>query len=280
MALALLTACEGSLNLDISATPPEAVNAAVLRITGLSLERTDGTLLDIDLNPAVEIDALKLDRGAISTLLSAHELAAGDYAALSLRLSATTQTLDSYLEAADGGQAPLVLSAGSAATANQGFSIRQDETTSLTLHFDLRSSLLPASNAAGDRLIAPRLRLVELADSGSVSGRVADALLATGDCASDADPARGQVIYVYSGLDISPDDLDGISPDPLTTALITPSELNADYVVSFLPSGDYTLAISCDADLDDPDRDDSLSFVATRNVSITAGSTSSVHFDN
>jgi len=66
-------------------------------------------------------------------------------------------------------------------------------------------------------------------------------------CTSDPDTGAGNVVYIYEGADIVPDDIDGIDPDPVTTANV---RLNADtgnyeYMAAFLSPGEYTAAFTC-----------------------------------
>ena len=276
LCLLLLGACEGDISVDLSATPPEGVSRAVLRITAVELLR-DGGSETVTLNPARDIDTVTLDRGQTVTLLSGEEIPSGSYTGVRLSITAQSQTLDSFLETDAGGEQSLALSAGAQAQASGSFSLRDEESTAITLHLDLRSSLFPGENAAGDRLFSPRLRLVENT-GGALSGDVSSALLAEAGCDEDNDPDAGEVVYVFSGTGIVPDDLDNRLPEPLTTALISRDATNADYVVPFLPAGDYTLAVSCVADLDDPGIDDALGFVATETGSVTSGDTRTVSF--
>lgn len=273
---ALLCACEGQVSIQLSATPPEDLNAAVLQVRGVSLERDDGGREELLLGNERQIDTFTLDRGALTSLFSDKDVTAGDYSGIELLLSAKSQVLDSYLEASNGGETPLRLSTGSRAFASEGFSVRDDKTTRLVLHFDLRSSLLSAADSNGDRVIQPRLRLLEEADAGSISGDVDVQLFSATGC--DTSSETGRVMYVFSGHDVSPDDLDGQDAEPLSSALIRAASNQADYVVAALPPGDFTLAASCNANLDDPTTDDPLNFVTQGNVTLTAGSNATLNF--
>lgn len=276
--LLLLAACEGDINIDLSATPPQGVNAAVLRIEAVELIPEGGTARRVAISPPLDLDMRDLDRGQVARLISGAEIDTGTYTGVRLLLVAQPQTLDSFIENADGGEQSLVLAAGSSSLATGRFSLREGETTGVTLHLDMRSSLAPSNNPADDRPLSPRLRLVEDGDAATISGDVETALLTASGCDSDNDPLAGEVIYVYSGSNVVADDLDGLFPEPLTTALIRRDDPAADYVVPFLPAGDYTLAVSCVADLDNPNVDDALGFAATRNASVASGGALTLNF--
>ncbi|ORE89186.1 lipoprotein [Oceanococcus atlanticus] len=278
LALPALAACEGAVTIDISATPPEDVESAILRIQTLRLSREDGTTQDIDLGDDFEVDTLDLSQGRTRALISNEELSTGNYTGATLLLEAESDTLDSRLILDDNSEVSLVLRSGSSLTAQSNFSVNEDDDTNVTLHVDLRSSLLVDANSAGDRIIAPRMRMIENSAAGSIAGNVDDQVLTDGGCDSDNQPDLGRVMYVFSGANISPEEIDGSVPDPITTALINRDAVNADYVAAFLPAGDYTLALTCSADLDDPLRFDGILFVTTRNASVSAGQTTTVNF--
>ena len=60
-----------------------------------------------------------------------------------------------------------------------------------------------------------------------------------------------------------------------------PSGTSSDfeYTLRFLPSGDYTLALTCAGDLDVLDASDDLAFVDTQDVRLDAGDSVQVDLD-
>ena len=48
------------------------------------------------------------------------------------------------------------------------------------------------------------------------------------------------------------------------------------FVLAFVPAGSYTVAITCEADDDNAETDDEIAFIAQRDVTITAGQTTTV----
>src|SRR5262249_50264544 len=91
----------------------------------------------------------------------------------------------------------------------------------------------------------------------------------------NADLDVGNVVYVYAGSGITPDDVDGKAPDPVATAKATPAA-NGDYTYRVvLAPGDYTVAFTCQAGNDDPEADETgttkeIKIIATANKPVTA----------
>lgn len=65
--------------------------------------------------------------------------------------------------------------------------------------------------------------------------------------------------------------------NPVSTAMVN-GDGSYTYTISFLPAGDYTAALTCDAKNDHADQDDQLVFDASANVSVVAGETTTLHF--
>ena len=89
-------------------------------------------------------------------------------------------------------------------------------------------------------------------------------------------------VYVFSRGDAI-DDVDGTS-DPVTSAKVTNDGIYA-YTVAFLPEGDYSIAFTCDADIDNPaidadadPADGPVDFIGETSVTITAGKTTGHNF--
>ncbi len=270
-----LAACEGDVSVAITDAPSDDAVRVVVRVTGLEFNRADGTNQVVNLDSPLDVNLSELTAGRSLSLVSREELPAGDYTAVELILDIDTQQLDSYIELDDGSEISLVLAAGANLRARKDFQIEDGESLKLTIDFDLRRSLTATENAAGDRILNPALRLVQDDLAGSVSGRIDTALLESETCDNGDAHDTGNVIYAFLNADITPDDIDGIAPDPVSTGLIQADATTGEstYTLAFLESGDYTLAISCQGRLDEPQTDDAVIFAATANVSIRAGAT-------
>lgn len=116
--------------------------------------------------------------------------------------------------------------------------------------------------------------------SGAIAGEVDPTLISA--LGSDGTHC---VVYVYNGEDAQVDDIylpiSGSVPDtqnnPEITAMVDSTAYT--YTAAFLPAGDYTVSLTCEADLDDPLEDDVLTFTGTSNATVTAGGTMVVDFD-
>ena len=110
-------------------------------------------------------------------------------------------------------------------------------------------------------------------------------MLMTKSC-SDGDVDTHNAAYVYSGHNVTPGDIDEASPsnvEPVTTTMIQYDNATGLYIfeAAFLAPGDYTIALTCNADREvidendngddgDPNDDDALKFFGVQNVSILA----------
>ena len=79
------------------------------------------------------------------------------------------------------------------------------------------------------------------------------------------------VAYAFEGEDIEPGDI-GSSAQPYATAGIrTDISGFATYALRLLKAGDYTVAVTCNGDDDDPATDDDVTFRGSANVSVDEG---------
>ena len=110
--------------------------------------------------------------------------------------------------------------------------------------------------------VTPAVMLV-----GAIAGTV-NAALVPGGCT----PA----VYVFEGAGVTPDDIDGTAPDPVTTATVKLDSGAYKYKAAFLEAGSYTVAYTCQAAMDDPAVNDALVFSGAATVAVAA-KTTTVH---
>jgi hypothetical protein len=108
---------------------------------------------------------------------------------------------------------------------------------------------------------------IKTAEDGSIEGAVNTALLNHDSCTG------GNAVYMYKGYNVIPDDIDGISADPieLTQVKFDHSSERYNYRFSSLKAGDYTLAFTCQAEADDHAVDYGIHFIGISNVKVIAG---------
>ena len=265
---------DGSLTLSITDAPADDVAVVSLRLTGVELLHSDGERERIEFDEAQQVDLLELRNGTLFTLLENEPLPNGRYQELRLLVESSETGIESFVETTTGGQLPLTVSDDGALQLNANFEIEPDTTTNLIVDIDLRKGLLHQADPELYRLRSS-LRLIDGDNFGGIAGSVASNLVEGRECSNGPGFATGNVVYVYSGSGISPDDIDGDAGDPLTTAdVIAASGGGYSYEVRYLPPGAYSIAFSCRGVEDDPLRNDSLEFTLGVDVNVTSGTTS------
>ena len=277
-ALALLSACgDGGVVINLTDAPVDDATAVTVRVTGVELQRSDGGTEFLDIDDRA-INLLALTAGASTQLVSRDDIGEGSFSGVRLLIDADAGELDSTIDLIDGGQRALQLSGGDL-LARRNFTVNEEEATTLTIDFDLRRSLR-APTGEGDYLLVPTLRLVQDDQVGRIAGTVAAGLATADGCdAEGATAGLGNVVYVFAG-NVTPDDVNGISPEPLTSAraVLNADTGNYDYTAAFLPAGSYTVAFTCQAERDQPTVDDAIDFSAPQPATVTAGQTVTVDF--
>jgi len=286
--LALLTGCyqespnEGRLSLGISDAPIDGVTSLVLTVHSIGLKPVSGDPILIHLPTPKSIDLITLQGDKFEELLYQEPVPAGRYSWIRLYIDPT----DAYFQI-------------DRKTKNLGVRTNEDGgvdvATSIEIlpggqvfaiiDLDLRTSLKPPSGDIPDHYIEADMRLIEIADAGHISGSVTSTALNHIDCAT-----RNLAVYLYEGSGITPDDYDGVSPaqneddrgpDPFTSALVflNPSASSGSYAFGFLPPGDYTMAYTCNADLDTVNREDRLvKFLGQLDITVFKGKTTLYDF--
>ena len=273
----------GTLDLAITDAAVDDAEAVVVEFTGVQLQHAAGERIDYDFVDGLgdpeprQIDLLALTGGTTELLLDGVTLTAGDYSWIRLKVNAERGVIDSYIDRVGDGRHSLYVPSGaeSGLKLNRGFNVPEDGMASFTIDFDLRKSVhypgnLDPSNPEDDYILRPTLRLVDDNTAGALTGVVLDIV---NDTECDASMEYVGAVYVFGGTDVV-DDFDG-TDDPVTSAKVSMSnESKYTYTVAFLPEGDYTVAFTCDADIDDSTIDDDpVDFVGEAMVNITAGKT-------
>jgi hypothetical protein len=275
------TSSTGKMTLAVTDAPVDSAREVIVQFSGVALKPADGQELVFDLGGARTIDLLALQGGASSALLDGQSLPAGEYEWMRLMVDAQTNTLDSYITFETGEQYSLFIPSGAETGLKlvSPFTVPVNGSASFTIDFDLRKSVVAPPGQEGDYFLRPALRVVDNSQVGGIAGSVSMATLGDVSCPS-ADPEQnGNVVYVFSGAEVTPSDIDGGEVDPISSANV---ELNAEgaytYKAAFLTAGDYTVAFTCQAKNDDPEAADELVFLGTTNASVTADTTTTINF--
>jgi len=275
---------DGRLKLSITDAPFDDATSVVVQFSGVAFKRVGATAEVIRvLTPATrQIDLLKYQQGQAALLLDGVTLPAGEYEWVRLMVDNQQGVRDSYILRTTGEECELRVPSGaeSGLKLNRGFTLPADGSIALTIDFDLRKSIHAPPGQRGAApdctqgyLMRPTLRIVDDANVGAIAGTV-DSMLITADCLPK--------VYVFSGADIVPDDIEeqASTPDidPLLVANVEFQDGAAayGYRAAFIPPGTYTVAFTCSDD--DATADDTLTFLPAQNVAVQANLIGSVDF--
>ena len=262
----------GRLTLRITDSPVTSAKRVVVEFTGLEIKPRSAAGPEVfDFAPR-QIDLLALDGGGSEILLSDELLPAGEYEWIRLKVNAGRDASDSFIELDDGAIHPLFIPSGNQTGLKliRGFVIGAGSTHNFTIDFDLRKSVIHPQGLGDPYLLKPVLRLVDNLEVGAIEGTVATPLVVDG-CM----PA----VYLFTGADMVPDDIGSATP-PLATTAVNLDDATGIYrfKVAFVPAGPYTLGFTCAADDDAAETDDTVTFAAPINATVTAGQTTMVEF--
>jgi hypothetical protein len=253
----------GFLTVGLTDAPVDDAAEVIIVVTGIELPRGTNDTLNIDFETPRSINLLEFRDGKSFTLLEGNPLLPGEYSWLRLKIRVQENSQDgSRIRLRDGRQFPLVIPSGaeSGLKLNRPFTVAQGSTTRLMIDFDLRKSLVAPPGQAGNWILRPTLRLVDQLQTGSAAGSVNVAALASQF--QIASTACKPGLYIFKGENTLPDDMDGDQTDgidPIVYLPLTPTtpEGVAEFRVAYLEAGRYTVATTCDFDVDvDPTRNE------------------------
>jgi hypothetical protein len=270
----LLVGCEGTFTSDLASDPAAdpAVSQVNANLLGVELQKTDGTTENLEFTSSEAVNLITFVDGTPLRLFTDERLPAGDYSGVRLLFDTAT---DASVINSVGGELPATLVDGPFAPVNFSVKDNRRSLAQITLTLDLRQSL--KLNDAGDAYtLTPVARSAITADAATVSGTVASSA-----CPADTTLSTRAAVYLFEGRGVTPDDLDGVDAEPYATTRVVPSGTSSDfeYTLRFLPSGDYTLALTCAGDLEVLDASDDLAFVDTQDVRLDAGDSVQVDLD-
>ena len=259
----VLAGCDARFTADLgSAAPADPdISSVEVIVLGLDFRREDGSNATLEFRSGELVDLVDLEDGDPLRLFTDEQLPAGRYTGVRLLFE---EDEDRNIVTAGGDEFPLLLVDGDFAAVD--FLVEDEERSQerLTLMVDLRQSL-SLDEARGEFTLEPRLRAVRTDDAARIEGAVTVA------CPVGTSLVRGGAVYLYSGADVKPDDLDGTGAEPLATTRVVGSDFtNPSYALRFLPAGDYTLALTCNGDDDVLAIDDDLVFRNVSNVQLDA----------
>lgn len=274
-------ATQSALSLRLTDAPVDDVVAVVMEFTAVALRKKSGDWINFPFSSLKSIDVLQLQGTLTADLLVDVPVDIGLYD--EIRLLVSEAPMANYLDLGSAGLVDLKIPGGSSSglKIKGEFMVFKSRPTSLVLDFDLRQSI-KRKGKSGIYSINPVIRLANSENSGHLRGTVNPAQLSSITACSDDNIDTFNALYVYAGHDVIPDDINQSSTtdaNPITTTTIKydPKSITYKYEVAFLPAGDYTIAVTCNSNLDDLDAgNDDLRFFNIRNVSVTSNGTVAV----
>jgi hypothetical protein len=276
----------GDLSLSITDAPVQYAGAVVIYVEKAIIKSAEDGRVEVDVTdpvtqtPGRSIDLLKLtgDR-TIELLTDTFTEGTVNW----IRLMVDFDPEKTYIQI-NGIRYPLRCTSceKNGLKVNTTFEILPDMTNAYTLDFDLQKSITDPQSGV-DYILRPTIRVVRSEQAGSIQGHVDASLI------SSLSGAEGCSVYVYDGNDAQTDDIyiPGGEPvpadhnNPVTAATV---ELNSQdelyaYHAAFLPAGNYTIALTCDVELDDPMTEDELTFYGAVNKMVYSGQTTTHNFE-
>ena len=261
----------GFLTIDITDAPIDGAKEVWVRFYGFELKPASAeNIITLSFKSPMDINLLDLQGQNSYRMLTDATLPAGKYDWIRLNVMAVNDgILDSYIKLKDSSVHELDIPGGSESGLQiiGGLEIIANTPTSMTIDFDLRKSII--ATGSGLYMLKPVLTLVDNTAVSSIIGTVEVSALTDSDC-PDADPSTGNAVYLYDGLNATPDDVDNIEPEPIASAIPTLNNLTGiyEYDFGFVPLGKYTAAYTCQADLDNPEVDDVIVFSKGANINL------------
>ncbi len=259
----------GSLSLGVTDAPVDSAQHVFVEFSSVTLKPSEGEPFTVDFDDPKRIDLLAQQNGDSELLLENEPVTAGAYDWVRLGVNLDGE-MDTYL-VKNGSEHELKIRSGRQTGLKlvSGFVVAQGANLDLTIDFDLRKSIV---ESAGEYKLKPALRLVNNDETGEIAVTATDTYVSDNQCGTDDSK---QAVYVFEGAGVTPDDVDGTEPDPLTTVQLRDEDTDGTYTATaaFLETGTYTVAYTCDPEDDEPEAGNSLTFMDAIDVEVTAGET-------
>jgi len=247
------TADMGEMKLAVADAPVDGAQAVVVKFTGVELTGNGGNPYTITFSQPKTIDLLT-QSGTASAVLFDQPIPAGKYGQIRLIVVADGDPSNSYMTLSDGTMHGLQVPDTNGFKLVSGFTVPTSGVVDYTIDFDLRKAITCPTGQAPVCTLKPAEKLVDNTTVGNIQGQVDNTLVPNG-CTPG--------VYLYSGTVTAPEDMNSTAASSDTyqpqaskvpVANSTPPYY---YQFTFLPPGTYTVALTCQADLDNPDQADS-----------------------
>lgn len=259
----------GTLSLAVTDAPIDSATKVVIVFTGVEVHGPGGTTT-FEFDSPKRINLLKYQNANAAVLLDDQTLKAGEYQWIRLDIAFSK----SFIKLDDGGRYGLTIPSGaqSGLKLTSGFTVPAGGSADFTIDFDLRKSIHASGKGSTTFKLTPALKLVNNVEVGKIKGSVTHTLKIEGR--SIDDPECGPAVYLYTGTNVTPGDVNTTNDtgdQPIESTELTLNGMTGiyDFAFGFVSPGYYTLAVTC-GELDEPDVADTLHFAATTTVSVKA----------
>jgi len=267
------------MKLSVADAPVDGAQAVVVKFTGVELTGNSGSPVTITFAQPKSIDLLK-DSGTASAMLFNQPIPAGKYSQIRLVVVADGDPGNSYITLSDGSMHGLQVPSGSETGYKlvSGFTVPSSGVVDYTIDFDLRKDLTCPTGQSPVCFLKPADRLIDNTTVGNIQGVVSNTLIPDG-CTPG--------VYLYNGSVTAPQDMNssGSTSDtnlPIASRVpVATSQPPYYYQFTFLAPGSYTVAFTCEAAGDDPDKADSaVTFTPVKTgVAVAANMTTTVDIE-
>jgi hypothetical protein len=259
----LLAGCEGEVTLDLATDLPTDPNITqiVVNVRGVEFSTSGGGTETLEFRDSQPIDLITLaDDSGVFRMFTDEELSEGNYTGVRL-LFDEDRLDDAFVSLANGTEYPLNVTQGDHAPLRFDIDDNDNSSESFTLVLDLRKSL-SFDDDSDEYTLTPALRAVATEDMSRIEGTLSI------NCPGSGSLGEGAV-YLFEGRNVTPDDIDGAGVEPFATSpVFTAQGGTFFYALRYLPAGDYTLAVTCVGNDEDPLADDDLRFRNATNVNL------------
>lgn len=271
----LLCGCEASTSIDFASAGYAQADQITLAIDGVDLLDDGGSEHELDSDADASFDALDYNSGDTLRLVDGADVAQGRYTGLRLRFSSE----GSALYTSDGAAYPIDI--GSNLTfADLDMELDEGESGSRLVIFEPRFSLQASTTTDGHYTLTPVLRVVHPDRAASITGTVDDELVRSTACRQSRTLGSSAVVYAFVGANAMPQDYQRNSgASPVAAADVKTADDGASFYYDFpyLAAGTYTLALTCNADSENPGSDDGLAFLAQSSVTVDENESETVN---
>lgn len=271
---AALSGCEAQITVDLAAAKFGDVDQVNVVIDEVDLLDEDGSNHEFATRVDKPVNLLDYTDGDTTTLVDGAKIAQGRYTGLRLQFADS----GSELITSDGAQYPIDIGSD-LSYADMDAELGDQDSTQRLVVLETRFSLYPSTSVSGHYTLTPVLRVVYTDRSGSIAGTVDEDLVRSAACQQGRTLGTGVAVYAFSGSNVTPQDyVQNQSSSPVASADVVVSSDSTTFSYRFpaLTAGHYTIAVTCNADSENPTTDDGLAFLAEATVVLAEGESETV----